>query len=72
MLEDIAYYLILGKPIIFYLGIITFLSFLSTAIIGLLNFKGIKTIPFKWHPRMAVLSICLAIIHASLGIIAYL
>jgi len=37
MIASIAFTLILGKPIIFYLGIITFLSFCFTATIGFLN-----------------------------------
>lgn len=71
MLLDISYYLIFGKPLIFYLGILTFFSFLFTALIGLLNWKGIRIIPFKWHPRMAVISITLAVIHGLLAILAY-
>ncbi len=54
-----------------YLGILTLSSFLFTALIGFLNFKGNHKIPFKWHPRMAVISIALAIIHGLLGILAY-
>jgi hypothetical protein len=55
-----------------YMGIITLLSFLFTASIAVLNMKGIHRIPFKWHPRMAAVSIMLAIVHGLLGILAYL
>jgi len=55
-----------------YAGILVLLSFSFTALIGLLNYKGIHKIPFKWHPRMAAISISLAIIHGTLGILAYL
>jgi hypothetical protein len=71
MFRNITYFLIFGKPLIMYMGILTLLSFLFTATIAVLNFKGIHKIPFKWHPRMAVISITLAIIHGSLGILAY-
>jgi len=71
MLETITYYQILGKPLIIYLGISTLVSFLFTALIGLLNFKGIRIIPFRWHPRMAIFSITLAMIHGILGVLAY-
>ncbi len=54
-----------------YVGIITLLSFLVTATIGFLNFKGIHKIPFKWHPVMAAISITLAILHGLFGILAY-
>lgn len=71
MLNSITYHLILGKPLIMYLGILTLLCFLSTATIAVLNKNGIHTIPFKWHPRMAAISICMALIHGTLGVLAY-
>lgn len=71
MLEYISYYLIFGKPLIMYLGILTLCSFLFTASIAILNKKGIAWIPFKWHPRMAIGSISLALIHGFLGIMNY-
>ncbi len=71
MLQQITYFQILGKPLIMYLGILTLSSFLFTASIAVLNRRGIHSIPFKWHPRMAVFSIALAVIHGTLGILAY-
>jgi hypothetical protein len=71
MFQEISYTLIFGKPVIMYLGIITFASFVFTATVGLLNFKGILWIPFKWHPRLAAISIALGILHGSLGILLY-
>jgi hypothetical protein len=71
MFEAITYAPIFGKPLIMYLGILTLLSFLATATVGALNMKGITTIPFKWHPRLAVFSICLALIHGALGVLIY-
>jgi hypothetical protein len=72
MFQEISYAPIFGRPLIMYLGIITFSSFLFTASIAILNFRGIRKIPFLWHPRFAGLSICLGIIHGSLGILAYI
>ncbi|MEW6295234.1 MAG: hypothetical protein AB1467_02965 [Candidatus Diapherotrites archaeon] len=71
MLENITYFPIFGKPLIMYSGILTLLSFLFTASIAILNKKGIRKIPFNWHPRMAVISIILVVIHGTLGILAY-
>ena len=71
MLENITYYQIFGKPLIMYLGIITLLSFLFTASIAVMTRRGITLIPFKWHPRMAILSIILALIHGFLGFMLY-
>ncbi|MCK5332391.1 hypothetical protein KAJ41_00830 [Candidatus Parcubacteria bacterium] len=72
MLENITYFLIFDKPLIFYLGILTFLSFFIAALIAILNMKGINKIPFKWHPRFAIFSLLLALLHGLLGILAYL
>jgi hypothetical protein len=71
MLNNITYYLIFGKPLILYGGLLTFLSFLFTALIAILNQKGVHKIPFKWHMVTAKIAIGLALIHASLGILAY-
>ncbi len=71
MLEEISYFLILEIPFIIWIGIITLFSFLFTASISILNKKGINKIPFKWHSRMAIVSIILAIIHGMLAVLAY-
>lgn len=71
MARTIAYFLIFGKPVIMYVGIITLASFLFTATIVFLNLKGIHKIPFPWHPRMAAISITLAIIHGIMGILIF-
>jgi hypothetical protein len=68
MVHTLALTLFLGKPLIMYGGILTFLSLLFTAMVGFLNFKGIQTIPFKWHPKLAVLTITIAIFHGILGL----
>ncbi|OGY49855.1 MAG: hypothetical protein A3B89_03335 [Candidatus Buchananbacteria bacterium RIFCSPHIGHO2_02_FULL_40_13] len=71
MLNNFSYYPILGKPLIMYLGIATFLLFLATAGVGYGIFKGQLKISITWHFRLAKAAIALAIIHAALGILAY-
>ena len=71
MLEDVTYYLIFGKPLIMYLGLMTLLSFSFTASIAIMNKRGIKGIPFRYHPKMAIFSLVLAILHGTLGMLAY-
>lgn len=71
MFRNIAYFLIFGKPLIMYTGVLTLISFLFTAVIGFLNYHGIRKIPFKFHPWMAAISIILAIIHGAMGILSY-
>lgn len=67
MLSEIAYFPIFGYPLVLYLGIITLLSFITTASIGLMIFRGVR-IPFKFHPTMAGISLTLGIIHGTLGV----
>lgn len=71
MLQNITYYMIFGKPLIMYDGILTLLCLLFTASISIMNLNGIKTIPFKWHPRMAIITIIMAVIHGTFGILAF-
>jgi hypothetical protein len=68
MVSNLAFHLFLGKPLIMYGGILTFLSLLFTASISIMNQQGISIIPFKWHPRMAVITIILGAIHALFGL----
>ncbi len=68
MISDIAYFQILGIPIVAYAGVLTFLCFSFTALIGYLNLHGNRSIPFKFHPAMALTSICIGLLHALLGL----
>lgn len=68
---NIAYTLIFGKPLIFYIGILTITSVFTTAILGYLNHKEVKG-AFKWHVRLAILSLILASFHGLMGILSYL
>lgn len=72
MIAKLAYTLIFGKPLIMYLGILTLVSLLLTASIGLTSIKGIKWLPFKYHIKIATLTIILAIIHALFALSVYL
>jgi hypothetical protein len=71
MFQNITYFLIFGKPLIMYIGILTLFAFLFTASIAVMTLKGIRTIPFKWHPRCALFAIVLALVHGMLGVLAY-
>ena len=65
---SIAFYPIFGKPFVLYLGIVTLISFLVTAILGISFYRGL--LRFKWHPTMVLVSFFLAIIMAVVGISA--
>ena len=70
-MEQIAYYQILGKPLILYMGIATYSLFVFAALIPILNQKKIWYIPFVWHTRVAKGAILLATIHGLMGISSY-
>lgn len=64
----IAFIPVFGKPLILYIGVITFASFLITAIFGISYYRGL--LKFKWHPTMIVVSFFLAIVMAIVGVSA--
>lgn len=71
MLRDIAHYLVFGKPLVMYGGILTLFSFLTTAYIGTRVLKPQNGIPFKYHLLMTRVAIAIALIHATLGLSLY-
>lgn len=71
MFQEITYHLIYGIPFIVYLGILTILFFIITALLALFKRKGKIKISIKWHYRLAYISILLGVIHGLLGIMAY-
>ncbi len=66
MISSIGHIQIFGLPIALYFGIITFICLSITLVIGVLVFKGLYNIPFKWHMRMAVVTIFFLAIHITL------
>ncbi len=70
MLESISYYLIFGKPVIMYSGVITLISFIATALMGMQVLRG-KGFPFKLHMWAAATSLVFAAIHGALGLLLY-
>ena len=71
MFEQITYYLIFGKPLIFYGGIITFLMLLVTASVPILNHLGIRFLNFNWHKKLGYITILFAFIHGILALLNY-
>ena len=58
--------LIFGIPLYFYLGIVTFVALITTAVFGFLVLKGKYGIKFSWHVNMARATIIIAITHGIL------
>lgn len=72
MFLDIAYYNFLGLPLVKWLGIVAICCFALTATISILSRRKIRFIPFKWHPRMAYISLTVAAAHTLLVLLASL
>lgn len=70
MLNNISYYMILGKPLVFYLGLLTLTLLLTTATLGALVVKG--KMQFKYHKALAITTICIALAHGALAFLASL
>jgi uncharacterized membrane protein len=71
MFQEITYHLIYGIPFIVYLGIVTIIMFIITALLAFLKRKGRIKMSINWHYRLAIISIVLGLIHGILGISAY-
>lgn len=67
MVSRFAVMSVFGLPLFVYFGILAFVLFLITAAIGRRHFQGNFSIPFKWHPRLAIAAITSASIHVFLA-----
>jgi uncharacterized membrane protein len=72
MFTNITFYRILGLPLLAWGGIITLILLILTAIVGYLTVKNIKPLPLKFHTKLAMITIILAILHGLLAILAFM
>jgi hypothetical protein len=64
IIRSIALTEIFGKPVVLYGGLLTFMAFLFTGYIAVSNIKwNNHTIPFSWHPKMAIISFIFGFVH---------
>lgn len=66
-IRDIAITMIWALPLFAWLGLLTFLSLITTASYGYMLFKG-KVRSFKTHMALAATTILLALVHATLAL----
>jgi hypothetical protein len=71
MFSEITFYPVFGVPLIIYGGLLTLSCLVLTAAIPLLNAKGIRLIPIRWHMTLAKITILLALMHGLFGFLAY-
>ncbi len=74
VLQNIAHTTILGYPLIFYLGILTYVMLLVTLIIPVLNarVKRIPRISVLVHQRFGYITLALGTLHGLLTLSSYL
>jgi hypothetical protein len=72
MISNPGQIIIFGLPLYFYLGIVTFIALISTAVLGMLFVKGKYGVQFSWHMNLAKITIIIAAIHAILVAWGYL
>ena len=64
-------FLILGKPLVFWVGFITFASFIMQLYLGYRLSHGRSDL-FTYHRSNAVVLACLVAIHLTFGLLLYL
>ncbi len=67
----LTYFMILGKPLIFYTGILTLLLLFLTASVSILAKYNIKWLPQRWHKHLATATMIMAIMHGIMGLANY-
>jgi hypothetical protein len=69
-----AYTSFLGHPVVFYLGIVTYVLVVSAALVAVLRAKSarMRHIPPSVHRRLAIVAVGLATLHGLLTLSAYL
>jgi len=72
MLNTLAFYQLFGYPVIMYAGIVTFLLFLATAMIGMLIMKQKIKWPLSTHIIFARVALLFGVIHAIFGMAYFL
>jgi hypothetical protein len=59
---------IAGVPLAFFLGGITLVALVATAVLGMLVMKGDSKVPFSWHVNLARATVVIALLH---GLVVY-
>jgi uncharacterized membrane protein len=72
MSTQLAFFPIFGKPLIIYGGLLTLIFLFITAFLPYLGKKGVVKNHFFWHRVMAISTVCLALVHTIIGILAFI
>lgn len=64
------FYIILGKPLVFWLGLIVLISFITQIYLGIKLSHGRSDL-FKYHRLNALILCCLVTVHIIFGLLMY-
>jgi len=72
---EFAYTLIWGRPLVLYIGLLSFMTFLLVAVLGKygrrMTFRG-RRLGLRPHRALAAAALLVAIIHGVLGLAPYI
>jgi len=73
ILQGIAYAEILGRPLIFYLGLVTYALLLATVTLQTLRLRvrRLRSIPRRLHHALGLLSLGIATLHGLFSLSIY-
>lgn len=72
MAIPLGYELVMGKPIVFWTGILTALFIFSAGIVMILTFHTKYRFPVNLHHKLALTGLAIGIIHIILALTIYL
>jgi hypothetical protein len=72
MVFEFAFAKFLGLPLIAFGGMFTLLLFLATATMGFMINRGLAKIPVRVHFTMAIISLCVGLMHGLIAMLAFL
>jgi uncharacterized membrane protein len=73
-LQQIAYTVLFGRPLVFYLGILTYTLVLATALVAFLRtrVKRMRKMPVALHRSLGSAALVLGTLHGLFSLSAYL
>lgn len=69
---NLAYTMVLGKPVIFWGGVSTFVFFIATFLVPIINKFRIQKIPMTVHKILASITFAMVLGHGLLGLFVYM
>lgn len=69
--QNFAFIMFAGLPLLAWGGILTLLLLIVTAILGYMSLKGVGGVKLQTHKAFAVITIIVGLIHGIVGFLAF-